>query len=57
MKVSVSPDKILCGWLGLKHELTNYLIKYIQVTKWLYNFSVISSTFLGHLEVFCLAYI
>ena len=23
MKVSFSPDKILCGWLGLKHELTN----------------------------------
>ena len=23
MKVSFSPDIILCGWLGLKHELTN----------------------------------
>ena len=25
MKVSLSPDIILCGWLGLKHQLTNYL--------------------------------
>ena len=24
MKVSPSPDIILCGWLGLKHQLTNY---------------------------------
>ena len=23
MKVSFSPDVILCGWLGLKHQLTN----------------------------------
>ena len=23
MKVSLSPDVILCGWLGLKHQLTN----------------------------------
>ena len=23
MKVSPSPDIILCGWLGLKHQLTN----------------------------------
>ena len=23
MKVSLSPDIILCGWLGLKHKLTN----------------------------------
>ena len=23
MKVSLSPDIILCGWLGLKHQLTN----------------------------------
>ena len=23
-KVSLSPDIILCGWLGLKHQLTNY---------------------------------
>ena len=28
MKVSFSPDIILCGWLGLKHQLTNYLIMY-----------------------------
>ena len=25
-KVSLSPDTILCGWLGLKHQLTNKLI-------------------------------
>ena len=25
-KVSFSPDIILCGWLGLKHQLTNQLI-------------------------------
>ena len=25
MKVSLSPDIILCGWLGLGHQLTNYL--------------------------------
>ena len=25
MKVSFSPDIILCGWLGLKHQLTTYL--------------------------------
>ena len=25
MKVSLSPDVILCGWLGLKHELTDLL--------------------------------
>ena len=25
MKVSLSPDIILCGWLGLKHKLTNKL--------------------------------
>ena len=25
MKASLSPDIILCGWLGLKHQLTNYL--------------------------------
>ena len=24
-KVSLSPDIILCGWLGLKHQLTNQL--------------------------------
>ena len=24
MKVSLSPDVILCDWLGLKHQLTNY---------------------------------
>ena len=24
MKVSLIPDMILCGWLGLKHELTNH---------------------------------
>ena len=24
MKVSLIPDIILCGWLGLKHQLTNY---------------------------------
>ena len=24
MKFSLSPDVILCGWLGLKHRLTNY---------------------------------
>ena len=23
IKVSLSPDMILCGWLGLKHQLTN----------------------------------
>ena len=23
MKLSLSPDVILCGWLGLKHQLTN----------------------------------
>ena len=26
VKVSFSPDVILCGWLGLKRQLTNYLI-------------------------------
>ena len=26
MKVSFSPDVILCGWLGLKHQLTNWLV-------------------------------
>ena len=26
MKVSLSPDIILCGWLGLKHQLTNYWV-------------------------------
>ena len=26
MKVSFSPDIILCGWLGLKHQLTNYCV-------------------------------
>ena len=25
MKVSLSPNVILCGWLGLKHQLTNLL--------------------------------
>ena len=25
MKVSLSPDVILYGWLGLKHRLTNLL--------------------------------
>ena len=25
MKVSFSPDIILCGWLGLKHQIPNYL--------------------------------
>ena len=24
MKASLSPDIILCGWLGLKHQITNY---------------------------------
>ena len=24
VKVSLSPDIILCGWLGLKHQLTNW---------------------------------
>ena len=24
MKVSLSPDIILCGWMGLKYQLTNY---------------------------------
>ena len=23
MEASLSPDEILCGWLGLKHQLTN----------------------------------
>ena len=23
LKVSLGPDIILCGWLGLKHQLTN----------------------------------
>ena len=27
MKVSFSPDIVLCGWLGLKHILTNELTK------------------------------
>ena len=26
MKVSFSPDIILCGWLGLKHQLTIYIL-------------------------------
>ena len=26
MKVSLSPDVILCGWLGLKHQLTDVLV-------------------------------
>ena len=25
MKVSLSPDNIICGWLGLKHQLSNHL--------------------------------
>ena len=25
LKVSLSPDMIICGWLGLKHQLTNKL--------------------------------
>ena len=25
MKISLSPDMILCGWLGLKRQLNNYL--------------------------------
>ena len=25
MKVSLSPDVILCGWQGLKHQLANRL--------------------------------
>ena len=32
MKVSLSPDIILCGWLGSKHRLTN----------WLYTFTVLN---------------
>ena len=30
MKVSFSPDVILCGSLGLKHQLTNYLTNYFR---------------------------
>ena len=33
MKVSFSPDLILCGWLGLKHQLTN------ERTKRVFTFS------------------
>ena len=35
MKVSLSPYIILCGWLGLKHQLTNWLCitdKYFKTT-------------------------
>ena len=31
MKVSLSPDIILCGWLGLKHQLTNQRIRFSKV--------------------------
>ena len=30
MKVSLSPDIILCGWLGSKHQLTDSFSSYIQ---------------------------
>ena len=43
MKVSLSPDIILCGWLGLKHQLTNLnisdsklIFKYGQWMVWLF---------------------
>ena len=32
MKVSFSPDMILCGWLGLKHQLTNSCFPRLNVT-------------------------
>ena len=28
MKAFLSPDKILCGWLGLKHQLTNKIFDF-----------------------------
>ena len=31
MKVSLSPDIILCGWLGLKHQLTNSSFSWISI--------------------------
>ena len=36
-KVSLSPDIILCGWLGLTHQLTNYLLTH-QLTNYLHLF-------------------
>ena len=40
MNVSLSSDIFLCGWLGLKHQLTNYISK-LQfeqlLTEWHYD--------------------
>ena len=36
MKVSFSPDIIICGWLGLKHQLTNKLI-IIIIIEWVFH--------------------
>ena len=30
LKASLSPDVILCGWLGLKHRLTHWLTNHLQ---------------------------
>ena len=35
MKVSLSPDIILCGWLGLGHQLTNQLTYELLQLVWL----------------------
>ena len=34
MNVSLSPDIILCGWLGLEHSLTNYLLDSPEAILW-----------------------
>ena len=45
MKVSLSPDIILCGWLGLKHQLTKfrqYVMKFshIRIRVFKYSFTL-----------------
>ena len=43
MKVSLSPDIILCGWLGLNHQLTNSLTASLSLPLSLWLLSLMSS--------------
>ena len=46
MKVSFSPDVILCGWLGLKQQLTNFVL--VISCTWLSGVSKLSYTIPDH---------
>ena len=53
MKVSLSPDVILCGWLGLKHQLTNLLFPQLFSLTALCSRSCIVSQLYGPTALCC----